>query len=159
MATEKQIKALLASGEVGNTFVAADAEAQPFSRAMAISLIDSQRDCTVCGNGMIVLPWGEYVAPADRISLLATTPDADRGLTVHRNCLYEISAGAKIAAAISTADKPCTYDICGRESVAVVTTVSDKKGQAPTPICQKHLDGSRPDDGFITQIVLHGAPA
>lgn len=137
-ATAKQIDALLATGEVGNTFVDPDPAHQPFSRANAAALIESQRECVVCGNGMIVLPWADVVPVADRIALDADSGGTKKRVTIHRGCLLEVSAGAAIAQAISPYARVCKWDIDGREAIAEAKSPYDGEW---VPICQRHLDG------------------
>jgi hypothetical protein len=44
-----------------------------------------QKSCLVCGNGMIVTPWGTEVAEFDRVDILAD----GKQFPIHRYCLDE----------------------------------------------------------------------
>ncbi len=85
------------NGEIGNKMAEALA-ASGVEPALARTLVRSQAACLVCGNGMIVLPWGEVVATEDQVVLDATP--ANVRVHIHGFCLTQVSAGELIARAL-----------------------------------------------------------
>ena len=83
--------------ETGNKMVEALA-ASGVEPALAGALVRSQAACLVCGNGMIVLPWGEIVATEDQVVLDAKP--ANVRVHIHGFCLTNPGAGEQIARAL-----------------------------------------------------------
>jgi hypothetical protein len=85
------------NGETGNKMAEALA-ASGVEPALARTLVRSQAVCVVCGNGMLVLPWGEIVVTEDQVVLDATP--ANVRVHIHGFCLTQVSAGELIARAL-----------------------------------------------------------
>lgn len=86
--TSRQITALAAADRITN--------------GQAAALIRAQRDCDICGNGMLIKPWAEVVAKADRLTLrILTSGGSNIGshtVHVHRGCVS--ASPASVAEAI-----------------------------------------------------------
>ena len=68
---------------------------------MAESIVRSQRECVLCGHGIIVRAWGEVVPSAERLVLEGRGPDGlARSVAIHAGCLPEVSAGRAISDAL-----------------------------------------------------------
>ncbi|MGA3029837.1 MAG: hypothetical protein ABSE58_03735 [Candidatus Limnocylindrales bacterium] len=85
------------NGETQNKMTQALA-ASGVDPALAGTLVRSQEVCVVCGNGMIVLPWGELISTRDQVVLDATP--ANVRVHIHGFCLTQVSAGELIARAL-----------------------------------------------------------
>jgi hypothetical protein len=73
----------------------------PASAGIAESIVRSQKECVLCGHGIIVKAWGEYVRPAERVILESLGADGiRRSVAIHAGCLTEVSAGTAIAEAL-----------------------------------------------------------
>jgi hypothetical protein len=60
-----------------------------------------QAGCLVCGNGMLILPWGEAVPETSRITLVDLAGDRQgMNLLFHAGCLTEPSTGRAISDAL-----------------------------------------------------------
>jgi len=73
-----------------------------FSPGMQSMLMRHQGFCVVCGNGLIMLPWGEITKERDRIILQSVPWDGDAGhdIYIHAGCLLEAGAGSAISEAL-----------------------------------------------------------